>query len=126
MDDDQEENVLKQAYISQMKFLSRFFALGFVQRNQTGMGNFANFARFCLRPEILLIATIFFVVCFYLQAIELNGNGFISRISNSLRFKSRSKLSFTKSEAESDSWEIINRQSAVYAVQGKRPSMEDR
>lgn len=123
MEDDLEEKVLKQACVSQMKVLSKF-AVGFF--NRPGSSSFSHF-KILLRPEIFLIAIIVFVFCFYLQAIELSANGFISRISNRLRFKSvKTKISFTSSIAEKDSWEEKKTQSAVYAVQGRRPRMEDR
>lgn len=121
MEDDLEEKVLKQACASQMKLLSRF-AVGFFNRP-----SIIYFVKLLLRPEIFLLAIFVFVICFYIQAIELNANGFISRISNTLRFKSsKSKISFTSSLAEKDSWEERKKQSAVYAVQGRRPRMEDR
>ena len=126
MDDDLEEKVLKQACTSQMKILSKF-AFGFFNRPGPGNSSFTHFLKILLRPEIFLIAIVIFVFCFYLQAIELNANGFINRISNSLKFKaSTPKITFTSSIAEKDSWDDIKKQSAVYAVQGRRPRMEDR
>lgn len=122
MEDDLEEKVLKQACASQMKLLSKF-AVGVFNRNSTT----SQFLKFLLRPEVFLFAIIIFVFCFYLQAIELSANGFINRISNTLKFKSSSKaISFTSSIVERDSWEEVKVQSAVYAVQGRRPRMEDR
>lgn len=129
MEDDLEETVLKQACASQMKVLSKFTfnAVGFFNRPGGGSG-FTYFLKLLLRPEIFLLAIVIFVFCFYLQALELNANGFLNRISNKLRFKStKSKISFTVSSiAEKDSWDEIKTQSAVYAVQGRRPKMEDR
>jgi protein phosphatase 1L len=128
MEDDLEEAVLKQACVSQMKVLSKFTfnAVGFFNRPGTN-SSVTYFLKLLLRPEVFLIAIIIFVFCFYLQALELNANGFINRISNKLRFKSKSKISFAVSSiAEKDSWEEIKTQSAVYAVQGRRPKMEDR
>lgn len=127
MEDDLEETVLKQACASQMKVLSKFTfnAVGFF--NRPGSGGIAYFFKLLLRPEVFLLAIVIFVFCFYLQALELNANGFINRISNKLRFKSKSKISFAVSSiAEKDSWEEIKTQSSVYAVQGRRPKMEDR
>lgn len=129
MEDELEETVLKQACVSQMKVLSKFTfnAVGFFNRPGGG-SSVAYFLKLLLRPEIFIIAIVIFVFCFYLQALELNANGFISRISNKLRFKStKSKISFAVSSiAEKDSWEEVKMQSAVYAVQGRRPKMEDR
>lgn len=123
MEDDLEEKVLKQACVSHMKFISRF-AVGLF--NRPGNSSISHFMKILLRPEVFLIAIVIFVFVFYLQAIELNASGFISRISSSLKFRSKTKISFTSSVAEKDSWEEIKAQSAVYAVQGRRPRMEDR
>jgi hypothetical protein len=125
MDDSEEETVLKQAVVSQMKVFSKF-TFNFL--NRPGGSGFTYFLKLLLRPEIFLVAIVLFVFLFYLQALELNANGFISRLTNKLRFKStKSKISFaTSSIAEKDSWEEIKVQSAVYAVQGRRPKMEDR
>lgn len=126
MEDDLEEKVLKQACASQMKILSKF-AVGFFNRPGPGNSSITHFLRILLRPEVFLIAIVIFVFCFYLQAIELNANGFLNRISNSLKSKTtKPKISFTSSLAEKDSWDEIKTQSAVYAVQGRRPRMEDR
>jgi protein phosphatase 1L len=124
MEDDLEEKVLKQACASHMKFIQRF-AIGFF--NRPGNSSISQFMKLLLRPEVFLIAIVIFVFCFYLQAIELNASGFISRISSSFKFRSKTKISFTSSSAaEKDSWEEVKAQSAVYAVQGRRPRMEDR
>lgn len=118
MDDDLEEKVLQQAVASNMKIFSKF-AFGFF--NRQGNPSLAHFLKILLRPEVFLIAIIIFVFCFYLQAIELSANGFLNRISNTLKFKStKSKIAFTSSLAEKDSWEERKLQSALYAVQGRR------
>lgn len=123
MEDELEEKVLQQACLSQMKFLSKFsFNLVTFFNRSSG---FSNVMRFILRPEVLFFAILLFVVCFYLQALELNG--FVSRISRSLNFASRPKISFaTTTRVEGDSWEEVKTQSAVFAIQGRRPKMEDR
>ncbi|CRK93392.1 CLUMA_CG006928, isoform A [Clunio marinus] len=125
MEDDLEEKVLKQACASQMRLLSRF-AFGIFNRPGNN-SMFTQFFKLLIRPEIFLLAIVVFVFCFYIQAIELNTNGFLNRISNSIKFNSsKSKISFTSSIAEKDSWDDIKKQSAVFAVQGRRPRMEDR
>lgn len=60
---------------------------------------------------------------------EVWSRGFIGKISNSFGFSkgSRSgKLALLTSAAEKHSWEDKRGHSAVYAVQGRRPRMEDR
>lgn len=116
MEDLEEEQILKQAIYSQMKFTIRIFSNSYVKSA-------------LLRPEFLFFLSIFFILCFYLQAIELgNAFGFITnRISNSLRFKSSSS-SFTISSAleQQDSLDEVKNQSACYSIQGRRLTQEDR
>jgi protein phosphatase 1L len=126
MEDDLEEKVLQQACLSQMKFLSKFsFSIvTFFNRSSVIL----NVMRFLLRPEVLFFAIFLFVICFYLQALELNALGLVNRISRSFNFANRPKISFQVStnKVEGDSWEEIKSQSAVFAIQGRRPKMEDR
>lgn len=131
MEDDLEDKVLYQTYVSHMKIFSKF-AVGLFN-NKNGNSSFAMFCRFirinCLRPEVLIIGIVIFLFCFYLQAIELSTQGFLSRLSSSFRFSSKSSKPSGiagKSPAEKQSWSEIKATSAVYCVQGRRGGMEDR
>lgn len=124
MDDDLEEKVLKQACVSQMKFVSRF-AIGFFNRPGPGfLSSFQFLMRSLIRPEFFFLVLLLFIVCFYLQFVELDSN-WLNKISSTLKFRTKTSVSF-KLAVEKDSWEKFGQSSASYAIQGRRNGMEDR
>lgn len=120
MEDDLEEKVLKQACVSQFKFVSRF-ATGIF--STIFNKQYHNNLKILLRPEVFILIIVFFVFCFYLQAVELDANGFLNRLSRKFINHSKVSVSFPN---PSDSWEKIEKSSAMFAVQGRRARMEDR
>lgn len=114
MEDKEEEQILKQAIYSQMKFTIRIFSNSFVKS--------------ALRPEFLFFLSLFFILCFYLQAIELgNAFGFITnRITNSFKFRTTSSYTISSALDHQGSLEEIKNQSACYSIQGRRLTQEDR
>jgi hypothetical protein len=112
MDDADEELIIKQAIYSQMKFISAK----------------SNFLKSVIRPEIIFFASLLFLFCFYLQAIELNATGFITRITNTFKFKASSTASsFTISlDPHEKIDQLVAQQSAAFSVRGRRMTQEDR
>lgn len=101
MDDVEEERIIKEAIYSQMKFTYRIFSNPFVKS--------------FLKPEILFLAFLIFILCFYLQFIELNASNFINHISNKLKFRTKSSFSLSTALIEhDDKLEQILDQSAVF------------
>ncbi|XP_070496959.1 protein phosphatase 1L [Chironomus tepperi] len=128
MEDDFEELVLKQACASQMKFISRLAinTIGFFNKLPSNLSFLSFFMKFCIRPEVIfLLGTLIILICFYLQANLLDTSGFLKKISNTLRFKTK-KVPFVISAAEKDSWDERHKRSAAFAIQGRRNKMEDR
>lgn len=131
MDDELEDKVFYQTYISHMKLLSRF-AMGVPPLNSTLAYIWKLLRLYFIRPEVLLVTLLFIVFLVYLQALEMWSRGLVGRIGSSMSFGSmrqgsRSQLiSSTMSPAERQSWEERLGVSAVYAIQGRRPRMEDR
>lgn len=122
MDDELEDKVFYQTYVSHMKLFSKF-AMSF---------NSGYCWRLCLKtlkhhlPEVLVLSLVVLLFVFYLQAAEGQRN-FISRISSILGFSKSGKLSLKlASPAEKNSWQEKKSCSSVYAIQGRRPRMEDR
>lgn len=133
MDDDLEDKIFYQTYISHMKLLSKF-AVGIPSLN-TSLSYMWRLCRlYLIRPEVMLFALIVFIFLLYLQAVELWSRGLIGRLGNTFGYSQRgggannrvALMSGTGSAAEKHSWEITKNVSAVYAVQGRRPKMEDR
>lgn len=128
MEDELEDKIFYQTYVSYMKILSKF-AVGIPPINATFAYVWRLLRLYLLKPEILLCGAILFVFLIYLQAFELWSRGLLSRISNTFGYVRRSKALISLpsvSPAERLSWESIDKTSAVYAVQGRRPRMEDR
>lgn len=131
MDDELEDKVFYQTYITHMKLLSKF-AMGVTPLNSTLAYIWKLLRLYFIRPEVLLVTLLFIVFLIYLQALEMWSRGLVSRIGSSLSFDalrqtSRSNIiSSTTSPAERQSWDERCSVSAVYAVQGRRPRMEDR
>ena len=127
MEDDLEELVLKQAYSSHLKIVSRLVVSTFGFFNKLPSSSFFNnVMKSCLRPEVIfLLGTFIILICFYFQAYELDTNGLLNRVSSALRFRPK-KVSFVTSVAEKDSWELLLTKSAAYSIQGRRNNMEDR
>lgn len=129
MDDDLEDKIFYQTYISYAKLLTKF-AVGLPTAN-TAMASLWRLSRlYVIRPDVLFCAIILFVLIFYLQAVELWSRGLMGRITNSFNGASSRRVNrmqlLHQSPAERQSWEIQKSTSAVYAVQGRRPKMEDR
>lgn len=121
MDDELEEIVLKQACVSQMKFISRLAinTFGFFNKLPTNLSYLSYYMKYCLRPEVIFIlGTFILLVCFYLQIYELDTNGLFSKLSSTLRFRSKKVSSLVTLAVEKDSWEEKLKQSAGFAIQG--------
>lgn len=112
MDDTDEEKIIQQAIYSQMKFTIRLFSNPFFKS--------------ILRPEIIFFVSLFFIICFYLQAIELNASGFINRISNTIKFKTATSYRISNALELDDSVFEIKNNSAVFSLKGRRLTQEDR
>ncbi|XP_026480851.1 protein phosphatase 1L isoform X2 [Ctenocephalides felis] len=127
MEDELEDRILYQTYVSHMRILSRF-AVGFPLN-----GPLNYLLRICrvylLRPEVLICGVILCLLLVYLQAVEVWSRGLMGRLQYSLsRQNNPNKNVFiiTQSSAERQSWELKSSSSAAYAIQGRRPRMEDR
>lgn len=128
MDDELEDKIFYQTYISHMKLLSKF-AVGIPPFNSSVSYLWRLFRLYLVRPEVFFCAIIVFIFLLYLQAVELWSRGLLNRISTSFGYTQHHKSHMqmlNSSSAERQSWEMIKEQSAVYAVQGRRPKMEDR
>lgn len=134
MDDDLEGEILIKAYktyISYMRIFSKFTIASFNKPVNSTLSYIWRLIRlYILKPEVLFIGIIICILLFYLQAAEIWNRGILAKISNTLGFSRTttpiSKLSILTSAAEKQSWELKKAQSSVYAVQGRRPKMEDR
>ena len=129
MDDELEDKIFYQAYISQMRFLSKF-AMGISPLNSTMAYIWKLLRLYCMRPEVILFALLCILFVSYLNVLELWSQNVMRRVGHHFGVplyspRTRDRTS-TRSAAERNSWEEIYEYGAVYAVQGRRPRMEDR
>lgn len=137
MEDELEDKILYQTFFkSHMKLLSKFGGAVGISPLNGSVGYVWKVMRvYLLKPEVLVAGLLIFVFVLYLQASEVwsrGGGGLIGKISSGLGFGTRGagsrsgKLALLTSAAEKHSWDDRRGTSAVYAVQGRRPRMEDR
>lgn len=129
MEDELDDKVIYQTYVSHMKLLSKVaWGLHF---NASPSHLWRLLRIYMVKPEILVIGTIVFVIFLYLQAVDVWSRNLLGRLQYTINKAGRTKaqkLSFFNSgtEVEKASWEMKVGPIAAYAVQGRRPKMEDR
>lgn len=128
MDDELEDKVFYQTYISHMRLLSKF-AMGITPLNSTMAYIWKLLRLYCMRPETILFATLCIIIVMYIHVLDLWSQNVLRRVGQhfgvpfTVRNMARSPA---RSPAERNSWEEVYNYGSVYAVQGRRPRMEDR
>lgn len=131
MEDELEDRIFYQSYISHMKLVSRF-AVGF-PLNSTHLGYLWRIFRvYILKPEVLIFSAFLLAILVYLQAVDVWSRSLLGRLHFTIgRSASKvQKLQFfvnpSGSDADKQSWELKEKNVAAYALQGRRRRMEDR
>lgn len=132
MEDELDDKVIYQTYISHMKLLSRL-AWG-LPLNVSPLAFTSYIWRllraYMLKPEVLIIGSIIFVIVIYLQAVDVWSRNLLGRLQYTINKAGRTKAQklsfFNTAEVEKSSWEMKMGPVAAYAIQGRRPKMEDR
>lgn len=136
MDDELEDRILYQTYVSHMKLVSKFavgIPTGLNAGINTPLGYFWRIIRaYALKPEVLICSIVLAVILFYIQAVDVWSRSLLGKIQYTLgRTTSKvSKLQFLVNDSVNNgvklSWELKQGYIAAYAVQGHRARMEDR
>uniref|UniRef100_A0A6B2EEQ8 Protein phosphatase type 2c n=1 Tax=Phlebotomus kandelakii TaxID=1109342 RepID=A0A6B2EEQ8_9DIPT len=126
MDDELEDKVLYQTYASYMKFLSKF-ALGIPTLNSSASYTWKVLRLYLTKPEVIICGLLLVLLIVYLQAVDVWSRDVVGRIQKTLGYSTRaSKLQLLTTYSEKLSWEVKKNASACFAIQGRRPRMEDR
>uniref|UniRef100_A0A1A9WBW6 PPM-type phosphatase domain-containing protein n=1 Tax=Glossina brevipalpis TaxID=37001 RepID=A0A1A9WBW6_9MUSC len=128
MDDELEDKVFYQTYVSHMKILSKF-AVGVSSINSPLAYIWKLCRLYVLRPEVLFCGVILFCLFLYLQAVDTWSRGILGRIQATLsgRHKTNTiKLLESSGQGDHQCWEELRAQSSAFAILGRRPRMEDR
>ncbi|OXU30116.1 hypothetical protein TSAR_003792 [Trichomalopsis sarcophagae] len=131
MDDELEDKILYQTYLSHMKLMSKF-AVGIPTAGiNTFLSYFWRIARvYVFKPEVLVFGLIIFIIFLYMQAVDAWSRTLFEKIQHTLGITTSkvAKLQFlvNSSSVEKLGWEFKQDYIAAYAVQGHRAHMEDR
>ncbi|XP_028178596.1 protein phosphatase 1L [Ostrinia furnacalis] len=126
MEDELEDRVLHQTYVSFMKILSRFSSSAPFDTPVSYLWKMVRL--YLLRSEVLVFTLGIIIFFMYLQTIELWSRTLLSRLSQALSpMGAVQRMKFMEgSEADKQSWELKGTLSAAYAIKGRRMHMEDR
>ncbi|KAF5305697.1 hypothetical protein FQA39_LY09186 [Lamprigera yunnana] len=82
------------------------------------------------KPEVLITATILVVLLMYLQAVDMWSHAMLGRIQHTLSRATSSRVQqltpFSNADIKKSAWQSKSGPIAAFAVQGRRPKMEDR
>ncbi|KAL4715127.1 hypothetical protein ACJJTC_012174 [Scirpophaga incertulas] len=126
MEDELEDRVLHQTYLSFLKILSRFTSSVPLDAPTSYLWKMVRL--YLLRSEVVIFTLVIIIFLMYLQTIELWSRTLLSRLSHAMSpmgAVQRMKL-MEGSEADKQSWELKGSLSAAYAIKGRRMHMEDR
>ncbi|KAM3962738.1 protein phosphatase 1L [Aphomia sociella] len=126
MEDELEDRVLHQTYLSFMKILSRFTSSVPFDAPVSYLWKMVRL--YLLRSDVVVFTLGLVIFFMYLQTIELWSRTFLSRLSQAMSpINAVQRMKFMEgSEADKQSWELKGTLSAAYAIKGRRMHMEDR
>lgn len=128
MEDELEDRIFYQSYITHMKLISKF--LVGLPLNSSHFAHVWRLLRFyVLKPEVLFIGGFLIIVFIYIQALEVWSRSLLSKLRISIGRSSQSRIpkaQLFNGDIDSTSWDLKETNVAVYAVQGRRSGMEDR
>lgn len=130
MDDELEDLYFLELFQSGMKVLSRVSLANPFSGSAMYLNYFWRMIKIYLfKPEMLLATLIIFIFLFFLHSADEWGRNFMANLKSGFGLKRVSGGGMritTSAAAERESWEKRIESGAVYAVMGRRPSMEDR
>lgn len=131
MEDELEDRILYQTYVSHMKIMSKIiwsFPLNFSPISYSN--NVWRMLRIYLsKPEIIICGAVILLIFLYMQAVEIWSRNFLGRLQYTINKTGRNKaedLSFFGAGDAEKSWQMKIGHIAAYAIKGRRPKMEDR
>ncbi|CAG9771791.1 unnamed protein product [Ceutorhynchus assimilis] len=133
MEDELDDRIIYQTYVSHMRIMSKLawsvpLKLSHITQTQTHyISSIWRLVKtYFLKPELIIFGTMLFLLYFYMQALDLWSRNLLGRLQYTIN-KPRMKMDkLGMWDAEKQSWEMKVGPIAAYAIQGRRPKMEDR
>lgn len=131
MEDELEDKILYQTYISHLKIMSKIvWGIPFHLSRLTYPSYIWKILKmYIIKPEIIIIGSVLLFLIFYLQALDVWSRNLLGRLQYTINRSGSSKsekLIFFGGDVEKNSWQMKVGPISAYAVQGRRPKMEDR
>lgn len=133
MEDELDDKVIYQTYVSHMKIMSRIaWSVPLKLSHITFTSHIWRLMKmYVLKPEFIIFGTLVILILVYIQAVDVWSRNLLGRLQFTInRPGSKTKAErlslFSNSDVEKSSWQMKVGAVAAYAVQGRRPKMEDR
>lgn len=133
MEDELDDKVIYQTYVSHMKIMSRIaWSVPLKLSHITFTSHIWRLMKmYVLKPEFIIFGTLVVLILVYIQAVDVWSRNLLGRLQFTInRPGSKTKAErlslFSNSDVEKSSWQMKVGAVAAYAVQGRRPKMEDR
>lgn len=124
MEDEFEDKLIYQTFVSHSKLFSKLVMGLSVNSSHLSYG-WRILRIYVLKPEVLIFSILAFLIVIYLQNLEIRSKSLFKKLGFSIEESSFRSIQL-QSKKENLSWEHKAGNVAVFAVQGRRPHMEDR
>ncbi|KAF7281353.1 protein phosphatase 1L isoform X1 [Rhynchophorus ferrugineus] len=134
MEDELDDRIIYQTYISHVKIMSRIawsvpLKISHITHTTYVSQVIRMFKIYLFKPEFIICGTLLFLLLFYIQALDIWSRNLLGRLQYTIN-KPRTKVDklslFGVGDVEKQSWEMKSGPASAYAIQGRRPKMEDR
>ncbi|XP_060533174.1 protein phosphatase 1L [Cylas formicarius] len=130
MEDELDDRIIYQTYVSHLKIMSRIvWSIPIKLSHLNGTSQVWRLIKcYLAKPEIILFGFLIFFLFTYIQALDLWSRNLLSRFQHGI-YNQAPKIrnsNMLLSGTEKQAWEKKIGMIAAYAIQGRRPKMEDR
>ncbi|XP_072390029.1 protein phosphatase 1L [Diabrotica undecimpunctata] len=133
MEDELDDKIFYQTYVSHMKIMSRVSWTVPLKLSHITFSShiWRQLKIYIFKPEFLIFGVMIFFIFIYIQAVDEWSRTLLGKFQYSIgKATSKSKIEklsfFSNANIEKSSWEMKVGTIAAYALQGRRPKMEDR
>lgn len=133
MEDELDDKVIYQTYVSHMKIMSRIaWSVPLKLSHITFTSQIWRLLKmYVLKPEFIIFGTLVILILVYMQAVDEWSRNLLGRLQFTInrpgaKTKAERLSLFSSSDVEKSCWQMKVGAVAAYAVQGRRPKMEDR
>lgn len=125
MEDELEDKLIYQTFISHVKLFSKLI-MGLSVNTSYLSYVWRMFRIYILKPEVLVFSVLICLIVAYVQNVNFRADSIFKRLGFTFGDPASFKSAPLHSRKDNSSWEYKAGNVAVFAVQGRRPHMEDR